>query len=129
MAEPKKILIAEDSAVISQLIKFRLEKEGYRVLIAADGEAAMETTKAQKPDVIVLDLMMPKKDGFAFLQEMKALPDLAAIPVIMLSARILKEDAEKARSLGAYAYLTKPFVATALLGQIQKALQPRAGGS
>ncbi len=123
--EPKKILIAEDSAVISQLIKFRLEKEGYRVLTAADGVVALEMAESHTPDVIVLDVMMPKKDGFTFLQETKATPALAAIPVIMLSARLLPEDAERARSLGAYAYLTKPFVATALLGQIQKALRER----
>lgn len=125
MKEPKKVLIAEDSAVIFQLIRSRLDKEGYFVLHAADGVAAMEMARSHKPDVIVLDMMMPKKDGFAFLEEIKAVPELASIPVIVLSSRLQKEDTERARSLGAYVYLTKPFVAAALLGQIQKALREK----
>jgi len=103
----KKVLIVEDSKFLSNTFKTELGRSGYEIRVVGDGEEAMNTLKEFKPDLILLDLVMPKKDGFEVLSELKQSNDLKSIPVLVISILNLKEDMEKAISLGAVDYLTK----------------------
>ncbi len=102
-----KILIAEDDQFISNAYRVKFEKEGFEVLIAGDGEEAIQNLDTFKPDLIILDLVMPKKDGFATLAEIKSSPSFANIPVIVTSNLSQATDFDKAKSLGAVEYLVK----------------------
>jgi len=102
-----KILIAEDEEGLRELYKLRFELESFDVSFAKDGEEAMEKAKEEKPDLVLLDIMMPKKSGIKVLQEMRKNPTTKKIPVVILS--VLSEDnfKTKAKKLGANAYLVK----------------------
>jgi len=103
----KKVLVVEDDEHISKVYAIKLEKEGVTVVIARDGEEAIEMVQKEKPDLVLLDLMIPKKDGFEVLEEMKKIPDVANIPVIILSNLGQKADQDRALALGASEYLVK----------------------
>ena len=103
----KKILIVEDDKFLRELIATKLEKEEYQILEAIDGEKGLETVKKEKPDLILLDLILPGLDGFGVLAAVKEDPVLSQIPVIILSNLGQKEDIEKALKLGAADYLIK----------------------
>lgn len=105
--EPKKIMIIEDDHFLSSLMKARLEKEGFGVIQAFDGEEAMETLKRELPSLIVLDLIMPKVTGFEVLQMISITPQLDKVPVIIVSNLAQDSDIEKARQLGAREYFIK----------------------
>ncbi|MCA9391818.1 response regulator [candidate division WWE3 bacterium] len=107
MAEQKKILLAEDDKFISKAYKFGLEKEGYTVDVALNGGQVTDKIKEFKPDLILLDLIMPLKDGFEVLTEIKADPELSKIPVIVLTNLSQEPDIVKAKKLGAVDYLIK----------------------
>src|SRR5258706_6236630 len=109
--EPKepKILIVEDEADIRDLIKLRFEKEGFRVSVADDGEVALVKALQGIPDLIVLDLMLPKKDGLSVCKELKNTPSTKHIPILMLTAKSEEVDKILGFELGADDYLTKPF--------------------
>lgn len=102
-----KILIAEDDQFISNAYRVKFEKEGFEVLIVSDGEEAMQNLDTFKPDLIILDLVMPKKDGFSTLADIKANPLFAKIPVIVTSNLSQTADFDKAKELGAIEYLVK----------------------
>lgn len=102
-----KILIAEDDQFIANAYRVKFEKVGFEVYIAIDGEEAISSLESFAPDLIILDLVMPKKDGFATLEEIKANPKYATIPVIVTSNLSQATDFEKAKSLGAVEYLVK----------------------
>jgi two-component system, OmpR family, alkaline phosphatase synthesis response regulator PhoP len=104
-----KVLVAEDEPHLLRLVKFRLEREGYQVLTATDGEAALRVARDEHPDLCVLDVMMPKRSGFDVLCELRADASCSDIKVILLTARAGGRDAEVGLSLGADDYLTKPF--------------------
>ena len=106
---PARVLVADDEPHLLRLVKFRLEREGYEVLTAADGEAALKAVREEKPDLCVLDVMMPKRSGFDVLREMRADESCANIKVIMLTARAQDRDVDVGFSLGADDYITKPF--------------------
>ncbi|HEU4437224.1 MAG TPA: response regulator, partial [candidate division Zixibacteria bacterium] len=82
---PKSVLVVEDDADIRQLLWRYLEKEKYKVLLAKDGEEGLEAAEAQKPDVIILDLMLPRRDGLSVLKELRGKPELSSIPVLILT--------------------------------------------
>lgn len=107
MSSQKKILIVEDDNFLRSLTAKRLEKEGYTVAVAVDGESALATAKDEKPDLILLDLLLPGLDGFAVLGKLKADADLKKVPVIVFSNLGQKEDIEKAKLLGAEQFLIK----------------------
>lgn len=121
-----KILIAEDDALTSQLVSFKLKQHGFIVLSAPDGETALALAQSEKPSVILLDCMMPVMDGFAVLRRIKESPDLKAIPVIMLTFRSKETDVINALELGAADYVLKPFSPAELLARIRKVLPPSA---
>ncbi len=103
----KKILFIENESNLRQTIEEALTQEGCDVLCALDGEEGLETLKKEKPDLVLLDLILPKKDGFEILREIKEIKELKDIPVIVLTDLDGIGDVEKALSLGAATYLVK----------------------
>jgi two-component system, OmpR family, alkaline phosphatase synthesis response regulator PhoP len=104
-----KVLVADDEPHLLRLVKFRLEREGYQVLTATDGEAALKAAREQKPDLCVLDVMMPKCSGFDVLRGIRSDESCAGMKVIMLTARAQDRDVDVGFSLGADDFITKPF--------------------
>lgn len=105
----KKIALIEDDVSIREMYKMKLEMEGYNVICAENGKEALELIKKEKPDLILLDILMPKKDGFEVLKELKNSQDddIKSIPVIMLTNLSNKEDISEASKLGAVDYVVK----------------------
>ena len=103
----KKILVAEDDKFLVKVYESKLVKAGFEAKIAQDGEEVLEILKTFTPEIILLDLMMPKKDGFQVLTELKADPKLKSIPVIVTSNLSQPEDKEKALEMGAKDYIVK----------------------
>ncbi len=118
----KKILIVDDEAELVDLVKIRLEAEGYEVLKAFDGQEGLDKAKLEKPDLILLDIMMPKMDGYKVCGLLKMDARFKKIPIILFSAKAQKEDAELAKEIGADLYITKPFEASVLLAKIRELL-------
>ncbi len=104
-----RVLVVDDSAAIRTLIVVNLRLEGYDVREAGDGEQALEVVGEWRPDVITLDVVMPRLDGFGTLQRLRADPGTADIPVVLVTARAQSVDRERGEELGVDAYLTKPF--------------------
>ncbi len=120
----KKILIVEDDKFLRELIAQKLQKEGYEPLEAMDGEEGLRKIKEEKPDLILLDLILPGVDGFEVLSQIKEDPILAEIPVIILSNLGQKEDIEKGLKLGAVDYLIKAhFTPGEIIEKIRNALK------
>lgn len=108
MAEgSKKIMVIEDDRFLSSLIKARLEKDGFAVSQAFDGGEALQMLKEERPNLVILDLIMPKVTGFEVLQSISISPDLENIPVVILSNLAQESDIQKARELGAKEYFVK----------------------
>ena len=104
-----RVLAVDDDPVIQRLLQVNLEMEGYEVETASDGVEALEKVRSFAPDLVLLDVMMPRKDGWQVCAEMRDDPALGAIPVIFLSARAQDADMQKGTDLGASYYVTKPF--------------------
>jgi DNA-binding response OmpR family regulator len=105
--EPKKVMIIEDDHFLSSLMKARLEKEGFTVSQAFDGEEAIQALKQDLPSLIILDLIMPKVTGFEVLQMISITPQLDKVPVVILSNLAQDSDIQKAQELGAKEYFVK----------------------
>ena len=103
----KKILIAEDEEILLNVLKYRFEAEGWEVTITKDGVEAIEAIKKSKLDLVLLDLLMPKKNGFEVLKEVMDNPELKNLPIIVLSNLGGDEDIKKALALGAKDYFVK----------------------
>ena len=110
---PKRILIAEDDKFQSQIYRLSLSKEVYDIVMAADGRQTMEEARRQKPDLILLDLLMPVKDGFEVLQELKDDPNLKNIKIIVLTNLGDRKDLEEVRRLGVSDFLVKANISIA----------------
>lgn len=106
MANKKKILVIEDDPHIGKVFMIKIEQQGWEGEVATDGEMGLQKIKDMKPDLVMLDLMLPKKDGFWVLEQMKSLP-ITAIPVIVLSNLGQEQDKQKAMELGAKEFLVK----------------------
>ena len=119
----KRLLIVDDEKDLADMIKFRLEANGYEILIAYDGQAALETARKEKPDLIILDLMLPKMDGYKVCGLLKNDARYSGIPIIIFSAKGQDDDVRLGQELGANAYLTKPFEPGALLGKIKELIK------
>jgi DNA-binding response OmpR family regulator len=124
-SETATVLVADDEPHLLRLVKFRLEREGYRVLTAADGDAALQVARDQRPDLCVLDVMMPKRSGFDVLRELRADERFNTTKVIMLTARAQDRDVDAGFSLGADDYVTKPFSPNELRVRISAHLNRR----
>ena len=103
------VLAADDEQDLLALISFSLERKGYEVLQAADGEQALEVIRERQPDIAVLDVRMPRMSGIEVLQQIRGEHSLAATPVLLLTAAVQHEDIERGLSAGANAYMSKPF--------------------
>jgi DNA-binding response OmpR family regulator len=122
----QKILVADDEPNIVISLEYLLKREGYTVLIARDGQEALETIAREQPDLVLLDVMMPKKTGFEVCQSVRASDKLQATKILMLTARGRDTDVTKGLALGADAYITKPFSTREL---VQKVAQMLAGSA
>ncbi|RYG67450.1 response regulator [bacterium] len=110
MSEQKAILIVDDEWMLVETISYHLEKAGYRILKAMDGDAGLQTALVEKPDLVVLDLMMPNLSGWDVCRELRKSPDFGPeIPIILMTARGEAEDRSKSLAAGASDYLLKPF--------------------
>jgi CheY-like chemotaxis protein/DNA-binding CsgD family transcriptional regulator len=118
------VLVVDDEADIRELVRLNLELDGHDVILAADGNEAIEFAVGEHPDVVILDVMMPEKDGWQVLAEMKASidPVIAEIPIIMLTARADDLDRIRGSIEGAIRYLTKPFAPSELRDEVRAAL-------
>ncbi len=119
----KKILVVDDEKHIVRLVQVNLERAGYEVATAYDGVEALEKVEKENPDMIVLDVMMPRKDGFETLKELQANPKTKDIPVIMLTAKAQDADIFKGWASGVSSYLTKPFNPRELLTFVDRIFQ------
>lgn len=118
-----KILLAEDNELNRDMLLRRLERKGYEVIVAADGEETIEKTRAHDPDLLLLDISLPLLDGFEVARRIRADPQLCGLPILGLSAHAMQGDREKAIAAGCDDYDTKPVEITRLLEKIQSLLQ------
>ena len=118
----RKILIVDDEPYILNILDFSLDAEGYRVLQASDGEEALRLAQEQTPDLIVMDVMMPRQDGFETCKRLKEDVRTADIPVVLLTARNSREDRSRGEAVKADGYITKPFSPQRLLDTVQEFL-------
>lgn len=109
MPDRRRVLVVDDEPDVLLLCRVNLEFEGYEVMEAADGVEAMTRVRERRPDVILLDVMMPRMDGWQVLTELKADDELRDIPVVMLTAKVQDQDQIRGWSSGASEYITKPF--------------------
>jgi len=117
-----RILVVDDEIYIVHILDFSLGMEGYEVLTALDGEQALERVRSDKPDLIVLDIMMPKLDGYEVCRAVKSNPETRNIPVILLSAKGRNVDQKMGFDVGADDYITKPFSPRKLVERINAIL-------
>jgi len=122
MPRPATILVVDDDPVIQKLLAVNFEMEGYHVVTAGDGEAALACVASERPDVVVLDVMMPKIDGIEVVRRMKADPATAPVPVLLLSAKAQAADVTEGLDAGADGYVTKPFDPVDLLERVASLL-------
>ena len=116
----KKVLVVDDEKPISDIIKFNLEKEGYEVVVAYDGEEALQKVESESPDLIVLDLMLPKIDGLEVAKQVRA---KRSTPIIMVTAKDSQLDKVLGLELGADDYVTKPFSNRELVARVKANLR------
>jgi DNA-binding response OmpR family regulator len=116
------VLVADDDPDILALVRFRLERDGYEVLSAPDGETALDLALARPPDLALLDVMMPRLDGYEVTRRLRAHGPTTTIPIILLTARVQEPDVARGFEAGADDYVTKPFSPQALGERVQAAL-------
>jgi len=119
----KKILLVDDERDLVRSVTFRLVDAGYDVVVAMDGVEALEKAKGEMPDLIVLDLMLPKMNGYKVCSLLKADPRYKKIPILMFTARAQEADRRMSEEVGANAYVTKPFEPEILLAKIEELLE------
>ena len=125
----KTILIVDDEKQLVSLVKLHMEMAGYEVLSAKDGEEALEIVRKESPDLIILDLMIPKIDGWEVCRRIRAESKVGNIPIIMLSARTETEDKLKGYECGTDDYVTKPFSPRELVARVKRVLARAENGS
>ncbi len=117
-----KVLVVDDEVYILHILDFSLGAEGYEVITAADGEQAIEKALNDKPDLIVMDIMMPKLDGYETCRRLKEMPETKHIPVLLLTAKGRDVDRKKGFEVGADDYNTKPFSPNKLINRVREIL-------
>jgi DNA-binding response OmpR family regulator len=115
-----RVLIVEDEPHILEILSFILDVEGFEVVSAADGELAMLALQRERPDVVVLDLMLPRKNGFEVLKQIKGDPDLKSIPIVVLTAKGQAQDRRLAEEMGVDTFMTKPFANSEVIEAIRR---------
>ena len=118
----KTVLIADDKATGRELVRTVLENTGYKVIEASDGEEALRYAKEHNPDLIILDIHMPGRDGFGVIEALRRDPQFAATPVMALTASAMQGDRERAVAAGFTGYITKPIRLSALRSEVERLL-------
>jgi DNA-binding response OmpR family regulator len=118
----KKILIVDDEPNIVISLEFLMKKEGFEVAVAGDGDEALAKVASFSPDLVLLDVMMPKRSGFEVCESLRADPDQAALKIMMLTAKGRDTEVAKGLAIGANAYVTKPFSTKELVAQVKSML-------
>ncbi|MBX3589996.1 MAG: response regulator [Burkholderiaceae bacterium] len=116
----KRVLIAEDEPNIVESLSFVLGREGFEVSAALDGQSALERLRADPPDMMILDVMLPRVNGFEVLKQVKSDPLLRSIPVIVLTAKGQAHDRRMAEELGVDGFMTKPFSNREIVEQVRR---------
>lgn len=119
----KKILIVDDEPELAEMVKTRLEANNYEVITAADGQEGLDKAKKENPDLIILDILLPRMDGYKVCGLLKTDIKHNKIPVVMLTVKSQESDKKLGKEVGAEAYIVKPFEAQALLEEIRKLLE------
>lgn len=122
MNDRPKILVVDDDAFIRRPLEFILREEGFQPIIAADADECLKTMAQIRPDLIILDVMMPGRDGFELCKTLKRDVQYSSIPIILLSARGQEHDKERGLCLGAADFMTKPYSPAALLRRVREIL-------
>jgi two-component system alkaline phosphatase synthesis response regulator PhoP len=125
---PQRVLIVDDDREIARLLRAYLEQSGYEVLVAYDGETALHAIRRDRPDLVVLDLMLPDRDGWEITRIVRGTTALAATPILMLTARVEDTDKIVGLELGADDYVTKPFNPQVVVARVRAILRRSAGG-
>ena len=120
------VLLCDDEEVLRSLVRATLDDDGYSILEARDGDESLELARSVRPDLIVLDMMMPGRSGLDVLQELRKDPELENTPVVMLTARARQSDRDAAVAAGADRYLSKPFSPLELISVVEDLLDRRA---
>ena len=120
---PKKLLVADDEPNIVISLEYLMKREGYDVLVATDGNQALEAIQCEQPALVLLDVMMPGKTGFEVCQAVRADPALDGVRILMLTAKGRETDVSKGLALGANAYMTKPFSTRELVQKVAELLE------
>ena len=120
---PKKLLVADDEPNIVISLEYLMKREGYDVLVATDGNQALEAIQREQPALVLLDVMMPGKTGFEVCQAVRADPALDGVRILMLTAKGRETDVSKGLALGANAYMTKPFSTRELVQNVAELLE------
>ena len=126
MHTPPLVLAVDDTPENLEILRMRLEAQGYAVAEATDGEDGLAKARALRPDLILLDIMMPKRDGISVVRELKQDPELRAIPVILVTAKADTKDVVEGLDAGGDDYLTKPFEHSALMARVRSMLRQKA---
>ncbi len=126
--EQKRILVADDEPHILRVVKDKLSNAGFTVLVATNGEEALQIALREKPDLILLDVMMPKMNGFDVCRKLRAESGFPSIPILLLTARGQEADKKMGIEAGATEYITKPFSPRELLQNVQNKLGAAASG-
>lgn len=119
----KRILIVDDEPNIVVSLEFLMKREGFEVAVAVDGEAALHAMEAVKPDLVLLDIMLPKMNGFEVCQTIRTRPEWQSVKIVMLTAKGRDTEVAKGTALGADAYMTKPFSTKDLIEQVRQLLE------
>jgi DNA-binding response OmpR family regulator len=119
----KRILIADDEPNIVISLEFLMKREGYEIRVAQNGDDALAMVKEFRPDLVLLDVMLPRKNGFEVCQQIRADPEHASTRIVMLTAKGRDTEVAKGLALGADAYITKPFATKALVTQVKQLLE------
>jgi DNA-binding response OmpR family regulator len=122
VTDKRKIVVVDDEPFIARSLAFVLRRENYEVFEARDGEEALEVIARERPDLVFLDIMMPKIDGFEVTERVRANPDLSGIKIILLTAKGQDADRQRGESAGADDYMTKPFSPTKILERAREVL-------
>lgn len=119
---PRTVLIVDDEPSIVLSLEFLMEQAGYEVAVARDGEAALDTIRTLRPDLVLLDVMLPHRSGFEICQTVREDPDLTETKIVLLTAKGRDVDVEKGLGLGADDYVTKPFATRDLVSKVRMLL-------
>lgn len=123
-----KILAVEDEPVILQLFRLNFELRGYAVVGCQGADDVLGQVRSERPDLILLDILMPGRNGWSVLEELKSDSELSGVPVVICSVMAKPEDRRKGREMGAFDYVTKPFDLRELVGVVERALDIKPAG-